>query len=200
MTDSSQDTVLDWATDQSPRSRLLRAAAHLFKSKGYDRTTVRDLAKLVGIQSGSIFHHFKTKEHILVAVMSDVIRFNTDRMIKQVDAATTTRDKLLALIRCELQAILGETSEAMTSLVFEWRALSPENQQDILVMRETYENIWLGVLDQAKAEGMTVLDSFILRRLLTGALSWTVNWYRHDGRLSIDALAEHALTLAIKPK
>ncbi|HET8706201.1 MAG TPA: TetR/AcrR family transcriptional regulator [Pseudomonadales bacterium] len=198
MTDSSQETVLDWTTDQSPRSRLLRAAAHLFKTKGYDRTTVRDLAKLVGIQSGSIFHHFKTKEHILVAVMTDVIHYNTARMVKHVNAAETTRDKVLALIRCELQAILGETSEAMTSLVFEWRALSPENQADILKMRETYESIWLGVLDKAKEEGLTVLDSFILRRLLTGALSWTVNWYRHEGRLSIDQLAEHALTLAIK--
>jgi len=198
MTDPSQDAVLNWATDQSPRSRLLRAAAHLFKTKGYDRTTVRDLAKLVGIQSGSIFHHFKTKEHILVEVMRDVIRFNTDRMIKQVEAAHSTRDKLLALIHSELQSVLGETNEAMTSLVFEWRALSPENQAEILVMREAYEDIWLNVLDQAKQEGLTLLDSFILRRLLTGALSWTVNWYRHDGLLSIEELAEQALTLAIK--
>ncbi len=198
MADSPQENVLDWTNDQSPRGRLLRSAAHLFKTKGYDRTTVRDLAKLVGIQSGSIFHHFKTKEHILLAVMREVIRFNTDRMIRQVEAAHTTRDKVLALVRSELQSILGETSEAMTALVFEWRALSPESQHEILGLRQTYEHIWLSVLDAAKEEGLTVLDSFILRRLLTGALSWTINWYRDDGQISIDQLAEQALTLAIK--
>ena len=47
--------------DDSPRGRLLSAAAHLFRDKGFDRTTVRDIAASVGIQSGSIFHHFKSK-------------------------------------------------------------------------------------------------------------------------------------------
>ena len=64
--------------DDSPRGRLLSAAAHLFRDKGFDRTTVRDIAASVGIQSGSIFHHFKSKEDILFAVMEEVIQFNTE--------------------------------------------------------------------------------------------------------------------------
>ena len=55
--------------DDSPRGRLLSAAAQLFREKGFDRTTVRDIAAAVGIQSGSIFHHFKSKEDILYSVM-----------------------------------------------------------------------------------------------------------------------------------
>ncbi|POC72277.1 TetR family transcriptional regulator, partial [Vibrio vulnificus] len=50
---------------ESARGKLLQTAAHLFRSKGYERTTVRDLASAVGIQSGSIFHHFKSKDEIL---------------------------------------------------------------------------------------------------------------------------------------
>lgn len=64
----------------SARDRLLNAATLLFKTKGYERTTVRDLAKVIGIQSGSIFHHFKTKEDILRAVMEESILFNIQRM------------------------------------------------------------------------------------------------------------------------
>src|SRR5690606_24421106 len=55
----------------SARGKLLQTAAHLFRSKGYERTTVRDLAGAVGIQSGSIFHHFKSKDEILKAVMEE---------------------------------------------------------------------------------------------------------------------------------
>ena len=55
----------------SARGKLLQVAAHLFRNKGYERTTVRDLAGAVGIQSGSIFHHFKSKEEILRAVMEE---------------------------------------------------------------------------------------------------------------------------------
>ena len=47
--------------DDSPRGRVLRAAAYLFNEQGYARTTVRELAQVIGIQSGSLFHHFKTR-------------------------------------------------------------------------------------------------------------------------------------------
>jgi AcrR family transcriptional regulator len=56
-----------------PRQRLLDCAAQLFREKGYERTTVRDIGAAVGIQSGSIFHHFSSKEDILKAVMSEAL-------------------------------------------------------------------------------------------------------------------------------
>ncbi len=64
----------------TPRGRLLRAAAHLFREKGYHRTTVRDIASLVGIQSGSLFHHFKSKEDILIQVMKETILICTEHL------------------------------------------------------------------------------------------------------------------------
>ena len=114
------------------RGRLLHEAAKLFRDKGYERTTVRDLAAAVGIQSGSLFHHFRTKEEILKAVMVETIRLNTALMQAAVDAASTHRDKLQALIRAELESINGQTGEAMAVLVFEWRSLSEESQAYVL--------------------------------------------------------------------
>ena len=64
--------------DDSPRGRVLRAAAHLFRVQGYSGTTVREIAALVGIQSGSLFHHFRSKEEILFVVMKEVIIYNTE--------------------------------------------------------------------------------------------------------------------------
>ncbi|MGB2249103.1 MAG: TetR/AcrR family transcriptional regulator, partial [Alcanivorax sediminis] len=96
--------------DDSPRGRLLSAAAHLFRDKGFDRTTVRDIAASVGIQSGSIFHHFKSKEDILYAVMEEVIHFNTARLQKAVAGEVTAEGRLRALIREELQSIVGDTA------------------------------------------------------------------------------------------
>ena len=110
------------ATDpNSAKGRLLIIAAKLFNQKGYERTTVRDLANAAGIQSGSLFHHFKTKEDILKSVMVDTIIFNTQRMKKEMAKAETCVDALKALIRCELESINGETGEAMSVLVYEWR-------------------------------------------------------------------------------
>ncbi|WP_339509795.1 TetR/AcrR family transcriptional regulator [Pseudomonas sp. RL_15y_Pfl2_60] len=182
----------------SARGKLLQMAAHLFRSKGYERTTVRDLASAVGIQSGSIFHHFKSKDEILRSVMEETVRYNTAMMQAALDEATTLRERVLALIRCELQSIMGGTGEAMAVLVYEWRSLSDEGRAHILALRETYEQIWLEVLAQAKAEGYFKADPFIIRRFLTGALSWTTTWFRSEGPMSLDQLAEEALSLVLK--
>ena len=89
---------------------------------------------------------------------------------------------MLALIRCELQSIMGGTGEAMAVLVYEWRSLSEEGQRYILELRDAYELLWLDVLGEAKAQGYFNADPFILRRFLTGALSWTTTWFRPEGR------------------
>lgn len=182
----------------SARGKLLQTAAHLFRSKGYERTTVRDLASAVGIQSGSIFHHFKSKDEILRSVMEETIRYNTALMQASLADATDLRGRVLALIRCELQSIMGGTGEAMAVLVYEWRSLSEQGQAFILELRDNYEQLWLQVLGEARDAGYFKADPFILRRLLTGALSWTTTWFRPEGPMTLDQLAEEALSLVIK--
>jgi len=184
---------------ETAKGRLLATAAKLFNQKGYERTTVRDLATAVGIQSGSIFHHFKTKEDILKAVMTETILYTTEKMRSRLDTASSIRDEILSLINCELESIIGDTGDAMAVLVYEWRSLSAENQKDILALRDVYEALWITSLQKAKNEGLISGDVFILRRFLTGALSWSKTWFNTKGDFSIDCLAEEALRLVFKP-
>lgn len=180
----------------SARGRLLRKAAGLFRDKGYERTTVRDLAAAVGIQSGSLFHHFRSKEEILKAVMVETIRLNTAIMQAAVAEADSNREKLRALISAELESINGQTGEAMAVLVFEWRSLSDTSQAEVLKLRDIYETLWLDVLGALKEEGALKADPFVVRRMLTGALSWTVTWYKPDrGGLSQEALTDQVVAM-----
>ena len=183
---------------QSAKGRLMRAAAHLFKTKGYERTTVRELGAAVGIQSGSLFHHFKSKEDILLGVMEETIIINMARMHEALSQANSSENSLLALIQCELDSVHTDTGEAMSVLVYEWRSLKQEKQKYILQLRDEYETLWLNTIKQSIAEGKIDQDPFILRRLLAGAIGWTTTWYRPDGDLSLEALAAQTLKLAIK--
>ncbi|PSF06052.1 TetR family transcriptional regulator [Marinobacter fuscus] len=180
----------------SARGRLLHEAARLFREKGYERTTVRDLAAAVGIQSGSLFHHFRSKEDILKAVMVETIRLNTALMRAAAEQCATPLDKLRALVRAELESINGQTGEAMAVLVYEWRSLSQAAQTEVLELRDIYEALWLSVLQQLAAQGQLTADPFITRRMLTGALSWTVTWYRPErGGLTLDGLTDEVLRM-----
>jgi TetR/AcrR family transcriptional regulator, cholesterol catabolism regulator len=182
------------AFDEGPRGRILRAAAHLFVTRGYGQSTVRDLARAVGILSGSIFHHFESKEEILESVMSEVSARSTERMQKAVAAAGGPLARVRALIRCELESIHGDSGEAMTLLVSEWRSLGAAAQARVLVLRDRYEQVWLTALRAARRE-LAPIDPFILRRLLHGMISATANWYRPRGPISIDALTASIFSL-----
>jgi hypothetical protein len=85
----------------------------------------------------------------------------------------------------------------MSVLVYEWNALSAENQKPLLAMRAQYESLWENVLAEAKQQGFSHHDPFILRRLLSGAISWTRMWYKREGSVSLDQLAVVVLEMAL---
>ena len=174
--------------DDTPRGRLLLGAAYLFHKQGYAKTTVRELAQFIGIQSGSLFHHFKTKDDILAHVMEQTIIYNHACLENAIQCSHDPEQQLKELIRAELQAISGDTGSAMAVLVYEWFALSPENQQKLLKLRNDYEGIWLNVIQTLHDQGKIKHDPFIWRRLIGGSIAWTVTWYNVDGKLSLDQL------------
>lgn len=185
------------ALDDSPRGRVLRAAAHLFRVQGYSATTVREIAALVGIQSGSLFHHFRSKEEILFVVMREIIIYNTVVMREAVEAASTPIDRLRALILTELIAINGITRDAMTVLVFEWGSVSRENRDALMQFRDEYEQLWMDALEALQAAGQLRDAPRVRRSLLRGGIAWTVTWYRKDGDLSLEGLADIVLRMAM---
>lgn len=176
--------------DDSPRGRLLLGAAYLFHKQGYAKTTVRELANFIGIQSGSLFHHFKSKDDILANVMHETIIYNHARLEQAVAKSDNLEQQLKNLIHAELTSITGDTGSAMAVLVYEWFALSKQRQDELLKLRNDYENIWLDVIEELKVLGKIQHDAFIWRRLLGGAIAWTVTWYRPDGKISLDELTE----------
>ena len=183
----------------TPKGALVQQATRLFRRQGYERTTVRELARAVGILPGSIFHHFRSKDEILKTVMHEGITLTLARMRVALEDANTPAERLRALIYCELWGLNGETGEAMVSLIHEWRSLSSEGQQTILELREVYEDIWLSVLGEARDAGLIDTDPFILRRLVAGALNWTVNWFRMEGGdMTIGDLADEVVHLVTR--
>ncbi|MBF0353375.1 MAG: TetR family transcriptional regulator [SAR324 cluster bacterium] len=180
------------------RHALVQAAAKLFYKNGYERSTVRELAQDVGIQSGSLFHHFETKEDILFAVMEEVILRITGRLWMASQKPEDPKEKIRLLIKTELQAILGDAHDAMYVMVYEWGSLSPQKSKEILKLRNVYESIWRDALNAGKDAGLIQHDTFVLRRFLTGAMSWTIFWYEPGGKMDLDTLVEQALLLIMK--
>lgn len=174
-----------------PRDRLLAAAARLFRRQGYAVTTVREIGAEVGILSGSLFHHVRSKEEILFAVMERVITAMLADLSAELARAPDTEARLRALIAVELTYLHGPAADATAVLFHEWRALSAERQAVLLDGRSAYFALW----DRVLAEAGTPLDPAVLRQFLHGALAWTSFWYRPEGALDLDGLSAQALAL-----
>jgi len=183
------------ADDTGRRSLILKAAAKLFREHGYDRTSVRQIAEALGMTSGSLFYHFATKEELLVAVMEEGVRDIMRGVQSGLAGESCLPERMLAMVRCHLTALLGPKLDAMTVMLYEWRSLSEPARARVLTSRDAYEELWMAPIDEAAALGLVDADTLLVRQTVLGALNWTGQWYRPDRRVGVELLAQRMFHL-----
>jgi AcrR family transcriptional regulator len=180
------------ADEGNRRAELIRAAGRLFVDKGFDATTIRDIADAVGMRSGSPFYHFKSKQDMLKSVMIEGLQAALDAQQAAVAGLKDPEEKFRALVKSHLRIILEDHTE-FPVLLYEWRALSDESRAEVIAVKDRYEAVWQPVLRDLKKAGRLGDDSKVARLMLFGALNWTVQWYRPGGGLTLDQIAERAI-------
>jgi AcrR family transcriptional regulator len=186
------------ADEGNRRAELIRAAGRLFVDKGFDATTIRDIADAVGMRSGSPFYHFKSKQDMLKAVMIEGLQSALAAQQEAMSGLRTPEEKFSALVKSHLRIILEDHTE-FPVLLYEWRALSDESRAEVIAVKDRYEAVWQTTLKELKKAGLVSDDSKVARLLLFGALNWTVQWYRPGGGLTLDQIAEHMIDFVLCP-
>ena len=184
--------------ERPSREALVQAAATLFREKGYERTTVRDLAESVGMQSGSLFYHFSSKAEILYEVMRCGIDDLSAAVRLELEVCDDPRQELITMTRTHLRTLLSNTQASLASLLYEWRSLPVEQRDQVVELRDQYEELCRGVMQRAMDAGMVKQgDPKLLVRLWLGAINWTSQWFKVEGTLSIDNLAEEIVDMIL---
>ena len=186
------------ADDSKRRKALLATAARLFRDVGYPRATVRDIAKAVGIQSGSIFYYFETKEDILVEVMESAMQAFVLAGQRALANAKSPRDRLRELFIGHLEALHGTRDETAVVLS-EWRNLSAKSRRRIVKLRDQVDGMWDEALRGAADAGLVRGDLRLLRLAMLGSLNWSLQWYSPKGPLTIEALADRFVDFFVQP-
>ena len=173
----------------SPRSRrrdrqrdaILRAAARLFRERGFADTGMRDIAAAADLSAANLYHYFDGKNALLYYCQDRAL----DRMLASVEAARqTTRsasDRLRAVFMAHLQTLLDEIEGASAHLQID--TLPPAMRVAIVRKRDRYEHALRRIVVEGIAGGELVdMDPAIAARAMLGALNWTVTWFRPEGR------------------
>ena len=197
----------DERDDGNRRQALISAAAQLFHRKGYDATSTREIAALVGMQPGSPFYHFGNKQDLLLAVMVEGMKQAIERQrmaCARLSTEESAREQLRTLIRNQFDVLLGPNSDFIPVMLYEWRSLSAEQRQTITQIKDAYEAAWIPVLQALHDTGQLHAPVGLARLMIFGALNWAVQWYEAPKpksrssartRASLDELTEAALCL-----
>jgi AcrR family transcriptional regulator len=177
----------------------------MFRKYGYERTTVRDIAREAGVQSGSIFYHFASKEDLLVEVMLEGMRQFAAAAAEPLDgdappaaprSAADAHARLRALFLGHLTALHGGGDEQAV-VISEWRSLPAASRRRVVRLRDKVETLWIEALEAATAAGIVHGDLRLLRLSMLGALNWTLQWYRPQGPLNLPELADDLLAVFV---
>jgi AcrR family transcriptional regulator len=181
------------------RAEIVAIAGELFATRGYSNTTVREIADAAGILSGSLYHHFDSKESMIEALMRDfLVRIEGEYAAVAAagaDPVTTLRE----LVHVAFGALATDRAAVAVML----------NEYNVLVQHprfaflrdavEATERLWIEVLDAGMRSGDLRPDvpADAVYRFLRDAIWVSVRWYRPDGVQRPDDIADDYLTVLL---
>jgi TetR/AcrR family transcriptional regulator, cholesterol catabolism regulator len=181
------------------RREIDEVASELFHANGYAATSVRDIAKALDMQAASMYAHVASKEDVLWSIVDRAATdFETaaDRAIADTPAADAV-ERLAALVEAHVEVVTADP-ERSSVFVTEWRHLSVDRRAAISTRRDAYEARFRETIaDGTAIGGFRATDPAIAATFILTALNGIATWYRPDGRLSPDRIADHYVELAL---
>ncbi|HSG75768.1 MAG TPA: TetR/AcrR family transcriptional regulator [Burkholderiales bacterium] len=186
------------AQNGNRREELLAVCARLFREKGFDGTSIRDISEAAGMHSGSPFYHFKSKQEMLVAVMEQGLTEGLRHLEAVALRKLPPADKFRQLVRTHLETICGDGHDFIPVMLYDWRSLTPANRRRVIALKDRYDALWQKVTDELQAQGVMPGDAQLARLFTFGVLNWTARWYRPGGRKSLDEIAEETARFLLR--
>jgi AcrR family transcriptional regulator len=180
------------------RDEILESAALIIGAKGFEATSMQDIASAVNLQKASLYHHFSSKQEILLALLDHALYLLTDRL-EQVRAARLSPEEKLRQAMIAYLDIITANQNLASVLLLEYRSLAPDLRRQHVMRRDRFEHLWRDLILEGKHAGVFQCeDPSIAGRAILGVLNWTVTWYRPDGPSSAEEIADQYTQLFLK--
>ena len=172
------------------RDDILEAAAQVFRQKGFHGASMNDIADAVKLRKASLYHHVASKQEILLDLLDRALELLNERISAITTQSLTADEKLRQMIHAYL-SILAENMDLASVLLFEHRALDRRQHARHIPNRDKFESLWKDVISEGVQQKRFACDDPALAtRALFGSLNWSITWYRPNGDLTVDQIAD----------
>src|SRR5438034_905900 len=139
------------------RQEILRTAARLFHQRGYDATSMNDVAAALKLSKGGLYHHFQSKDEILFEIMNHAMDLTQERVLAPVGSIADPEERLRALIRLHIEVVLSPRDREITVMLHENHPLPPGLRKRINHRKKEYvhyvESLMADVQKARRAKG-----------------------------------------------
>lgn len=187
------------AAEPSRREQLLAIAAEQFATKGFKNTTVRDIAEAAGILSGSLYHHFDSKESMVDEVLRTFQAELFGRYEQILASDADARTKLEQAVEVSFETIdrhphevaIFQNEAAYLGAFERFAYLAERNRES--------RAVWITLLEDGVRDGALrpELDVELTYRFIRDTVWVAVAWYRPGGRRTHTEVARQYLTILL---
>jgi TetR/AcrR family transcriptional regulator, cholesterol catabolism regulator len=179
------------------RQEILRTAGRLFQQRGYDATSMNDVAAALKLSKGGLYHHFQSKDEILFEIMNHAMDLTQERVINPVRNIANPEEALRTLIRLHIEVVLSPRDREITVMLHENHPLPPALRKRINSRKKEYVHFLESLIAEVQKaqkgsarthhEGSKVSPRAAAFALL-GMLNWIYQWYKPEGNLQTNNL------------
>ncbi len=172
------------------RDLLLDTAASVFRRKGFDAATLRQIASAAGIRPGSLHYRYQAKEDLLIDLMERAMERLTAAVQSAVATTSDPAERLRLGLRAHLETLLSD-DDSFYVLLYDFRALT-SGRAAMTALRERYEAVWDRLLQAAIDKGLARpgVDVALVRQFGFGAMNWVAQWHTEDDTRTAGEIAD----------
>jgi len=183
------------------RQAIEDVASDLFRERGYAATSIRDIARALSGQGASLYAHVTSKSDVLWAIVERAAtRFEdaAEAAASALPPSAGAPERIGSLVRAHV-GVITDDPELASVFVQEWRHRDGERRSAILCRRDAYERRLRDAITSGIASGeLLPTDPAVAAAFILGAVNAVAGWYRRDGRLAPDRIADHYADLAVR--
>lgn len=178
-------------------AEIYRTAALIILRKGYDATSVNDIANALGMTKAGLYHYINGKKELLFDIMNFGLGELDEEVATPAKAITDPAARLRFIVSVHARLVtLGQG--AITILVDEVTALTPAQQRKITQRKRAYFDFLRGTLEELKASGkLQDVDTTAATFSLLGMVNWLSRWFQQGGPLTEEQAAEQIVRIAL---
>jgi TetR/AcrR family transcriptional regulator, cholesterol catabolism regulator len=171
------------------RRKILSSAARIFSRKGYDKTSLEEIAAGLKLSKASLYHYVHSKEELLYLVQLQAIEEARDNLKRVLSSADDPVEKLRRAITSHVAIItqphvIGAFRQQEQALTLKWR-------REIIAAREDFERQLQSIVREGITAGVFQTGDWKMATMaILGALNWTVRWYSSQGRLTVAEIGD----------